>query len=496
MKKRFFAVICVLLCLLMLPMGSFFVSADGTHGFYMDCDASVTNGKSDGFMIDFYSDSPDALCTYFSNANWSMYTEATEKRFGYKNMVGGGAYAGLQILDRTEQRRGIMSFWRYDYTDGKTGEKKHLYAEAVYGSTTQYDNEGSGTSCVMPFQWESSRWYRQLLLCWRDAETGNTFMGTWFYDYEEDRWSLFAYYDTKLVGSYIKGGVGQFLENFSESQRQRYRSFRYRGIYFLPHAETEWVSSPTVSIRSDGNAKAHGEAKLGVSEDNTYVWASVDGRSEVDTDHILSLKPTLTQPERPASIGTPKIADITVQKQSNGVKIGWTADEHSTPQLSYTLRVYNTAGKQVGIQKGTRPEVNSILLDSLKNDALRVELSVTDVFGQSTVTEFESESYKQAMAGESVDQGQQKDPTLDDPSVDDPIDKPADKPADKPTDKPSGNNFATEDETDSSIQGEDSPKEDSQPKNNSTALIVALAIGGMAILSVLAVMVVKYRKKK
>ena len=112
MNKKIFSLLCILLCLSMLPIGNIPASADGSHGFFMGCDSSVVDGKSDGFMIDFYSDSPDALCTYFSNANWSMYIDATAKRFNYKSMTGGGAYAGLQILDNTTQRRGIMSFWR------------------------------------------------------------------------------------------------------------------------------------------------------------------------------------------------------------------------------------------------------------------------------------------------------------------------------------------------------------------------------------------------
>ena len=396
MMKKLYAALCILICLSMLPIGSIPAGADGSHGFFMDCDSSVVGGKSDGFMIDFYSDSAEALCTYFSNANWSMYTDATAKKYNYKSLTGGGAYAGLQILDNTTQRRGIMSFWRYDYVDGNTGEKKHLYAEAVYGKTTTYDNEGSGTSCVMPFPWESSRWYRQLLFCWRDAQTGHTYMGTWFYDYEEDKWSLFAYYDTKLINSYIVGDIGQFLENFSESQGARYRSFRYRNIYFLSHDSGQWVSSPTVNLRSDGNSKAFGEAKLGVSEDNTYVWASVDGKSEIDTDHQLKVKPTLTQADTP-SVGAPSIGSLTATPNSQkGLKIRWQAGEHSTPQLSYTVKIYNQKGERLTTRMGTRPEVDSVTVDALTGDAYRVELTVTDVFGQSTSESFETEAYKQS----------------------------------------------------------------------------------------------------
>ena len=202
--KRILKVVCPLLlvtAMLLSSMGGVVSSADGSHGFYMDCDTSVTGNKTDGFMIDFYSDSTDSIYTYWSNANWSMYTLETSKQKGYLQMSGGGAYTGLQMRGTPGDRTGILSFWRYEYFDRKTKENKYLYAEAVYGNTTKYDNEGSGTSCVMPYDWKSSQWYRQLLLCWEDEETGDTFMGTWYYDYEAEEWTLFAYYNTFLMNN-------------------------------------------------------------------------------------------------------------------------------------------------------------------------------------------------------------------------------------------------------------------------------------------------------
>ncbi len=394
MKRKMMKVaICMVMCLVFVLSSAIVSSADGTHGFFMTCPSSVTNGKTDGFMMDFYSDSDNALCTYWSNANWSMYTGKTVKKFGYISFKGGGAYAGLQIGDTPADRRGIMSMWRYEYLDLKTKETKYIYAKALYGKTTTYDNEGSGTSCVMKYDWKSSQWYRELLLCWEDEETGYTLIGTWFYDYEADKWTLFAYYNTFLVESYISGDIGQFLENFVESTRENYRSFRYRNIYMLPHGETDWVSCPTVHLRSDANPKAWGEAKLGVSEDGTYVWASVDGRSEVDTDELLEIRPTLVQAAKP-TLGDVKIAEFTARDtKSQGTKVNWTLADNSTPQLSYKLIVKNENGDEIAKASGTRPEVNELSIGDLGTDAYKCELTVTDVFGKSVSAEFTSENY-------------------------------------------------------------------------------------------------------
>ncbi|MBE6637834.1 MAG: DUF3472 domain-containing protein [Ruminococcaceae bacterium] len=419
MKNRFWKIIpALLLCLVTIANIMPSVYADGSHGFYMDCDADVVDNKADGFMMDFYSDSDEALCTYWSNANWGMYTEMTAKLLGCKELRGGGAYAGLQLRGNLSDRTGIMSLWRYEYTDKESGEEKYIYANALYGKTTTYDNEGSGTSCVMPYNWKSSQWYRQLLLCWQDEETGRTFIGTWFYDYEADKWTLFAYYNTQLIYSYIKGDIGQFLENYSESEGARYRSFRYRNIYFLSHENKNWVSSPTVKIRSDGNPKAFGEAKLGVSEDNTYVWASVDGKSPVDTDHEIKLTPTLTQDSVP-HYGKPAVGSLNVRARTNEngetteARLLWQMTANSTPQLSYAVTVTDLDGNKLKSFSGTRPEVTMVDISSIKTDAYKCELVITDVFGQTTTAEYCSPKYIESTKQQSEPEAPQIDNNTD-----------------------------------------------------------------------------------
>ena len=389
------AALCALLCLCMLfSFNTVSTYAEGTHGFYMTCYSDVTDRKSDGFMIDFYSDSPDALCTYWSNANWSMYTTESIRKLGYKSITGGGAYAGLQIRYSSSDRVGIMSMWRYEYRD--KGKITYLYADCMYGANTHYDNEGSGTSCILPYAWKSGQWYKELLYCWTDEETGYTFIGTWYYDYEADEWFLLTYYNTKLADSYIQGDIGQFLENYLDTYNDRYRSFRYKGIYFLSHDSKEWVSSPTVYLRSDGNAKAVGEAKQGVSDDKTYVWASVDGASTIDTDNTLSLKVRLNQPQKP-SYGTPAVKEL---KADALPTISWTVADNSTPQLGYKVVVSDVEGNVLKTLSGTRPEVRKVEVGDVGTDAYKCELTLTDVFGQTVAESYTSPRYDAIKSGE------------------------------------------------------------------------------------------------
>ena len=386
--------LCIVLCVSMLvPFGLFYSFGEGTHGFYMECDAAVTNNRSRGFLIDFYSDSDDALCTYWSNANWHMYTRDTIKELGYKNLQGGGAYAGLQIRGSKTDHVGIMSMWRYEYRDS-SGKTQYLYAESMMSKTGRYDNEGSGTSCILPYAWKNSQWYRELLYSWDDAETGKTFIGTWFYDYEADEWTLFTYYDTGLVKSFINTGISQFLENYNDAYNDRYRSFRYRNVYFQSYDTNEWIGSPRVKVFTDGNVKAVGECKMGVSDDGTYAWGSVDGSSEIDSDGKMEKYYTLVQDEKP-TVGSPAIKKLSAKYLSD---VNWTMTDNSTPQLSYEVVLTDIDGNELGRQYATRPNIKRVKFEGVETDAYKVTLTIKDVFGAETTAEYKSPAYEAAEA--------------------------------------------------------------------------------------------------
>ena len=213
---------------------------------------------------------------------------------------------------------------------------------------------------------------------------------------------MFAYYDTKLIESYITGGIGQFLENFNESKRETVRSFRYKGVYFLAHSDArdgsykqgEWISSPSVYLYSDGNVKAVGEATLGAADDGTYVWGEVDGTSKVDTDERIEMRHTLNQPEKPEAIGEPVISTVEAGDSKKGdeitkTRIQWETGEHSTPQLSYTVVLTDKSGNEIGRASGTRPEVREVSFPNT-DPAYKCEVTVTDVFGKTTTATYTS----------------------------------------------------------------------------------------------------------
>ena len=394
MKKRIAAAIIGTVIVLggLMPLFVLPSGATGTHGLYLECRANVTNYKTDGFMIDFYSDSSEALATYWSNANWNMYTAPSVTKLGYNNITGGGAYAGLQYNNNDHYFDGIMSMWRWEYTD-RNGETQYLYADTMVGNSTHYSHEGSGTSCIMPYAWQFGQWYRELLFCWDDEETGETFIGTWYYDYNADEWTLFTYYNTHLVDSYINTDVDQFLENYYDLYNNRLRNWRYRNVYFMPHGSTDWVSQPTVKMSTDYNPDAVGVFDMGLASDGSYVWGYVDGTNgqnvpDPNYQHVERTY-TLNQPSKP-TLGSVRIASFDVSDPAN---IRWTMAQNSTPQLAYELVLTDVAGTELARASGTRPEVRSLSFADVGTNAYKCTLTVRDVFGNTTTAEATTATY-------------------------------------------------------------------------------------------------------
>lgn len=294
-----------------------------------------------------------------------------------------------------------------------------------------------------------------------------TFAGNWYYDYEADEWTLFAYYNLKLVDSYINGDIGQFLENFNEGERARYRSFRYKGVYFLSHETGEWVSSPTVNLRSDANPKAHGEADLGLAEDETYVWAWVDGTSEIDTDELIEKKMTIKQDEKP-SYGKPIIDEVKGVSFGKETTIKWTEPKKGTPQLSYKVELFDNSGKSLGVKTGTRPEIRSVKFEEVNEENYKAVVTVTDVFGQSVTQEFQTEGYTGTAEADAT------------PSVKDTTVAPTTGTASPVT------SAVTPAQTSGSTGN----------NNNNGAIIAIIAVAAVAVVAVAVVVIVVVKKKK
>lgn len=357
------------------------------HNIYSDPAIIGTSGRYSTFSIDFLSDDV-AKGTYWALCNWEMSTIASAQKNGYTQISGGGAYAGLQCTN--DGMMAIMSFWEINCYDS-SGEKIVLRASRIYprGKTNTFGNEGSGTNCIMPYEWESGTWYRMALHCWDDPETGNTFVGQWICDLTTGEWTLISYFDTKLCGAYFCGRMSQFMENYDDSSYNLVRSFRYKNIYVREADSGNWCSLDSSYLSIDnwyGNKK--GSYIFGAEP--WFFWGAVCGLGEDQAkgrDNV-KLRLSIKQPTEP-EIMAPSISLLTASYLKNGtVAVNWQLDLTSTPQLSYEITVLNSAGRSICSHSAVLPEADSCELENLA-DAYSVRLTITDLYGQTMTDETE-----------------------------------------------------------------------------------------------------------
>ncbi|MBP3321420.1 MAG: DUF3472 domain-containing protein [Clostridia bacterium] len=368
------------------------------YNFYSDPDLSDTSRKFDSFMIDFRSDK-DTKITYWSLANFRMDLRSPKTMKTYPGISGYGAYAGLQ---HTSTKVGILSFWEAAYTN-KDGETEKLTATRIFPKgSSNFGGEGEGTNCIMPYSWEKDKWYRMLLHCWEDSETGTTFAGMWLLDVESGKWTLFSYFDTHLYDSYFSGGFSQFMENFSggdvNTNCNVERTCQLKNMYVYDHEKKDWISLPSTTLSyGDGNPQTEGQKKFGAHSfgaTEEYFWGSTGGKVENQEEYDAASTKydhfTITQPETP-TFGAPSVGYMYI-----GKNVRWVLAEDSTPQLGYSVQVVDTSGKVVFEKAATRPQESSVKLPEGLPEALKATVTVTDVFGGTTTSEIANDAYLEA----------------------------------------------------------------------------------------------------
>ena len=261
-----------------------------------------TGGCFDFFSVEFRTSSQPKY-TYWSLLNWWMDTGEYMRRKGYTDVATVGAYAGLQKTDN--KTTGIMSMWEMVFSG--SGKKNYtLTPTCVYpkGKSTHFDNEGSGASLVIPFEWKAKTWYRFVVRSWNNKKTDSTYVGSWVEDLSTGEIRLLAVYDTHLPDSFMTGNMGQFLENFGESSYGSYRKMQLRN-YCLHDPQTDaWYFPDKVvmSIWTDlgfNQGTYRFQAAKGVFTAETCGLGKnvCEGKSMEETEVLLSAKPATSAPD-------------------------------------------------------------------------------------------------------------------------------------------------------------------------------------------------------
>ena len=100
------------------------------------------------------------------------------------------------------------------------------YPNYVYDQLYIYGLGSEGfANYIAKFDWPTNVWIRFVIRSWLD-EKKNTYVGNWIQNLETKEWTLYSYFNTNLINSYITGGLSQFQENYNANYFGEERSFR------------------------------------------------------------------------------------------------------------------------------------------------------------------------------------------------------------------------------------------------------------------------------
>ena len=483
--RRILSVLLVAMMLLCVPPMSSSAAGEMAYNMYTSPDMSKTGKVHTTYMIDFRA--PQSVYgTYWALANFGMdFSKETMKAF--KGIKLGGCYAGLQHFQGhgcLTERLGILSFWHWEYqakneTTGKT-EWVELNASQMWPDRVDdpFGGEGTGMQSIHDYAWQPNQWYTMVLHSWEDVENDSTFVGLWFLDQESGKWELNTYYDTHLINSGMTGDMGLFMENFMSSRREGVREYNVKNMYVLDKATNKWdsINKVTLSYGNGGSDNKVGTHEYGYNEEEGYIWGITDGTMREDQAEHDSAWPekktyTIKQPAAP-TFGTLSTAEVKTEKKGGDVVVSWTAGETSTPQIGVKVEIINEDGKVVATKEMTRPEVTSMTLADLDVAEYNCRLTVTDIFGQTAVTEKATDGYTL--------KGEEPEPSEDDKSEAEPS-APAEPSAsvDAPTTSDKGGN----------------DDQDGENKSIVPVIVAVVCVVAVAVIAVGVVLIVKKKKK-
>ena len=205
------------------------------------------------YSIDFKSDHAP-LGTYCCLGQW--FLDTSNLKSTYTNVPDYAlSYGGLQNTTVTgAEERSIFSFWDIDVKD-RAGNPVKLRPKIVYPTSTSADEfggEGTGARYTSHYQWEESHWYRMLLQCTTDPATGNTLITQWFCDLETMAWTKICTYDTLMKGTFFKGSVAVFLENYLPQYAGQVRSMEIRNVRIFNMDTGSWQDLKSIYLSANG----------------------------------------------------------------------------------------------------------------------------------------------------------------------------------------------------------------------------------------------------
>ena len=199
-------------------------------------------------------------------------------------------------------------------------------------------------------------------------------------------WTLFSYFNTHLLNSFITGGLSQFQENFNEKNFGYERSFHIKNMYVYDKTYEKWISLNTSSLYYDPVSWGYNTARThDIGYTSNYFYGSsglpVDDQKLYDASNPERITGTIKQPENP-DFEEPKFNSVDVDLKVNALTVKWNIDSTSTPCYNYKIDIsYKSGGeyKLVHNYVSYKPEDSEYVYKSSTNFKGYYQIKVTCV---------------------------------------------------------------------------------------------------------------------
>lgn len=329
--------------------------------------------------------------TYWSLANFGFVSEKTGDRFG-------GGYAGLQMIYNSEKRKQVpvVILSMFMSKDGTYPKCMYSMGKSNY-IPSDYAPEPGCNNIVEPYAWRSQQWYRMVLHCWDDAKTKTTMVGMWMQDMSTEEWTLVGYYDTRRPQVALTAAPGDmhfFMEDLDGSNSPKTESYQLSGIYAKDTADGKWkaIVSGTMSFNGKPDCVRGGVSMSVVSKgkglDNNYFQGTTNQYLAVPNNNCKSgtIKPAACSQNNTPDFGQSiRCSGYEKSQIGNDMYITLYLNPYSAPMLSYEFLQYDKNGKNPKkIASTTNPSAKSGVLKDVYKNKGKVELRLTDIFGNTS----------------------------------------------------------------------------------------------------------------
>ena len=241
---------------------------------------SIPDGlKYSEYCVDFKADfAPKG--TYCCISNWKLDLSELKKTHTnvhteYSSVQG---YAGFQNTDTDKGKATIMSFWDIYATD-PSGKDITIRAKLIYPESDGDDafgGEGTGAHRIVSYDWKDGQWYRMLLQCGKNPDTGNTTVEQWVCELATGKWTKLCVYDTGLKNTTFIGSTAFFLENYLPAYAGEVRSMELKNPRYCRASDGKWVNIDSAYMSSQGG-KPRYEGSYNFGSEGERFWAITSG---------------------------------------------------------------------------------------------------------------------------------------------------------------------------------------------------------------------------